>query len=390
MTVARAMSFDGTQFQNEIYISGESPWPVGAEQWEAQAAEKLDPGPYGYIAGGAGAEATMRANREAFERRRLRPRMLGAHTERDISVEVLGTGSPFPFFLGPVGVLSIAHPDGELAPARAAAAAGVPFVLSTAASHSIEEIADAMGDAPRWFQLYWVSNRDVVASLVRRAEAAGYSALVVTLDTLILGWRPRDLRNAYLPFRSGEGIAQFTSDPVFRELLAVPPEEDPLVAAGTMLAMFPNLALQWDDLTWLRELTSLPVLVKGVLTADDAVRAVSAGVDGIIVSNHGGRQVDGAVAALDALVEVRAALGPEATLMMDGGIRGGADIVKAMALGASAVLVGRPYVYALAVGGEEGVAASILQLAAETDLTLALLGAASITELDPSWIAASS
>jgi lactate 2-monooxygenase len=384
------MRFDGTQVQNEIYISGESPWPVGAEDWEARAGKTLDPGPFGYIAGAAGAESTVRANREAFERRRLRPRMLGGHAERELHVDVLGTGSPFPFFLAPVGVLSIAHADGELAPARAAATARVPFILSTAASHSIEEIAEAMGDAPRWFQLYWVSNRDVVASLVRRAEQAGYGAIVVTLDTLVLGWRPRDLRNAYLPFREGEGIAQFTSDPVFRELLPVPPEEDPLVAAGTMLSMFPNLALQWDDLVYLRELTKLPILVKGVLTGEDAVRALAAGVDGIVVSNHGGRQVDGAVASLDALEEVRAAVGPEATLLMDGGIRGGADVIKALALGADAVLVGRPYVYALAVGGVDGVLALIQQLAAETDLTVALIGARSLNELDSSWIAASS
>src|SRR5512133_174146 len=384
------MTFDGAQVQNQIYSSGESPWPVGSDEWEARASERLDAGPYGYIAGGAGAESTLRANREAFERRRLRPRMLAAPTERAFSVDVLGTSSPFPFLLAPVGVLSIAHADGELAPARAAAAARVPFVLSTAASHSIEEIAEAMGDAPRWFQLYWVSDRDVVGSLVRRAEAADYSAIVVTLDTLILGWRPRDLRNAYLPFRHGEGIAQFTSDPVFRELLPVASEQDPLVAAATMLSMFPNLGLRWDDLAYLRELTSLPVLVKGVLTGEDAVRALTAGVDGIVVSNHGGRQVDGAVASLDALVEVRAAVGPEATVLVDGGVRGGADIVKATALGADAVLVGRPYVYALAVGGEAGVAALIEQLAAETDLTLALMGGRSIAELDASWIAASS
>jgi lactate 2-monooxygenase len=384
------MPFDGTQVQNEIYVSGESPWPVGADDWEAHAAEALDAGPFGYIAGGAGAEATMHANREAFERRRLRPRMLAGHTERDLAVEVLGTPSPFPFFLAPVGVLSIAHPDGELAPARAAAGARVPFVLSTAASHSIEEIAKAMDDAPRWFQLYWVSDREIVASLVRRAEAEEYGAIVVTLDTLVLGWRPRDLRNAYLPFREGEGIAQFTSDPVFTSRLPVPVEEDPLVAAGTMLAMFPNLGLRWDDLAWLRELTSLPLLVKGVLTAEDAQRAFAAGVDGVVVSNHGGRQVDGAVAALDALVEVRAAAGPDAVVLMDGGIRSGADVVKAMALGANAVLVGRPYVYALAVGGEPAVAAFLQQLAAETDLTLALMGGRSITELDETWIAASS
>jgi lactate 2-monooxygenase len=391
MTVrARDMRFDGTQVQNEIYISGESPWPVGADDWEAQARETLSAGPFGYIAGAAGAESTVRSNREAFERRRLRPHMLGAHTERELAVEVLGTESPFPFFLAPVGVLGIAHADGELAPARAAAAARVPFILSTAASHSIEEVAEAMGDAPRWFQLYWVSNRDVVASLVRRAEAAGYGAIVVTLDTLVLGWRPRDLRNAYLPFRDGEGIAQFTSDPVFRELLPVPPERDPLVAAGTMLSMFPNLGLRWEDLAFLRELTKLPLLVKGVLTGEDAVRALAAGVDGIVVSNHGGRQVDGAVAALDALEEVRAAVGDDTTVLMDGGIRSGADVIKALAVGADAVLLGRPYVYALAVGGLEGVSALIQQLAAETDVTLALLGARAVNELDSSWIAASS
>jgi lactate 2-monooxygenase len=384
------MRFDGSQVQNEIYVTGESPWPVGSADWELRAAAKLEPGPFGYIAGGAGEEATMRANREAFERRRLRPRMLRGNTERELSVEVLGTASPFPFLLAPVGVLSIAHPDGELAPARAAAGLRVPFILSSAASHSIEEIAEAMGDAPRWFQLYWVSDREIVASLVDRAAAAGYSAIVVTLDTLVLGWRPRDLRNAYLPFKQGEGIAQFTSDPVFLERLPVPPEEDPLVAAGTMLSLFPNLGLTWDDLAWLRERTSLPLLVKGVLTAGDARRSLDAGIDGIIVSNHGGRQVDGAVASLDALEEVRAEVGPDAQVLMDGGIRSGADVLKALALGADAVLVGRPYVYALAVGGQEGVAALLTQLAAETDLTLALVGGSSVRTLDTGWIAASS
>jgi lactate 2-monooxygenase len=384
------MRFDGSQVQNEIYVTGESPWPVGSADWEVRAAAKLEPGPFGYIAGGAGEEATMRANREAFERRRLRPRMLRGNTERELSVEVLGTPSPFPFLLAPVGVLSIAHPDGELAPARAAAGLRVPFVLSSAASHSIEEIAEAMGDAARWFQLYWVSDREIVASLVGRAEAAGYSAIVVTLDTLVLGWRPRDLRNAYLPFKQGEGIAQFTSDPVFLERLPVPPEEDPLVAAGTMLSLFPNLGLTWEDLSWLRDRTSLPLLVKGVLTGEDARRALDAGMDAIIVSNHGGRQVDGAVASLDALEEVRAEVGPDVPVLMDGGIRSGADVLKALALGADAVLVGRPYVYALAVGGQEGVAALLTQLAAEIDLTLALAGGTSVRELDPGWIAASS
>src|SRR5262245_60061868 len=232
----------------------------------------------------------MRANRDAFERRRLRPRMLSGNAERDLSVEVCGTRSAAPFLLAPIGVLGIVHPEAEVAAARAAAATGVPLVLSTAASRSLEDVAEAMGDAPRWFQLYWVSDREVVASLVARAERAGYSALVVTLDTLTLGWRPRDLRNAYLPFLSGEGCAQFFSDPVFRSRLEEPPEDDVLTAAATMLSLFPNLALRWDDLAWLRGLSSLPLLVKGVLTAEDALRAREAGVDGIVVSNHGGRQ----------------------------------------------------------------------------------------------------
>jgi isopentenyl diphosphate isomerase/L-lactate dehydrogenase-like FMN-dependent dehydrogenase len=381
------MRVDGSQIQNAIYISGESRWPVGATAWEELARDTLDPGPFGYIAGGAGNESTMRANLEAFERRRLRPRMLSGNAARDMSVDVLGTPSPAPFFLAPIGVLSIANPDGELAAARAAASMRIPFILSSAASHSIEDIAAAMGDAPRWFQLYWVSDRDICASFVRRAEAEGYGAIVVTLDTLTLGWRPRDLRNAYLPFLSGQGCAQFFTDPVFRAKLHMPPEEDPLTAAAMMLSTFPNLALTWDDLRWLREQTKLPLLVKGVLTGDDARRAVDTGVDGIAVSNHGGRQVDGAIASLDALVEVRAAV--DVPLLVDGGIRGGADVIKALCLGADAVLLGRPYAYGLAVGGEEGVLAVLEQFAAETDLTLALLGARDVAELDESWIAAS-
>jgi len=384
------VDFEGSQIQNAIYVSGEAPGPVAAEDWEARARDVLEPGPFDYIAGGAGSEATMRANLEAFSRRRLRPRMLTGNRERDLSVDVLGTRSPAPFLLAPIGVLSIAHPEGEVAVARAAAATGVPMILSTAASHPLEEAAEAMGDAPRWFQLYWGNDREVAASLVHRAAAAGYSAIVLTLDTLALGWRPRDLRKAYLPFVTGEGCAQFFSDPVFRSRLAKPPEEDVLAAAVSMLATFPNLGLTWADLAWLREQTELPLLVKGVLTREDALVARDAGVDGIVVSNHGGRQVDGAVAALDALVEVREALGPEAVVLMDGGIRSGADVLKALALGADAVLLGRPYAYALAAGGQEGVETVVRYLMAETDLTLALLGGTVARELDETWIAASS
>jgi L-lactate dehydrogenase (cytochrome) len=381
------MSFEGSLVQNAIYIAGEAEWPVAPEDWEAAAEEKLDAGAFGYIAGGAGGESTMRANLEAFDRRRLRPRMLGGNVSRDLSVHVLGMHSASPFFLGPVGVLSIAHEEKEVGAARGAAAAGVPFVLSSAASSSIEEVAEAMGDAPRWFQLYWINNREVAASFVRRAETAGYSAIVVTLDTPLLAWRPRDLRQAYLPFIRGEGCAQFFTDPVFCAKLDKSPEEDMLSAAAMMLATFPNLGLTWDDLDWMREQTSLPLLVKGVLRGDDALLAREHGVDGIIVSNHGGRQVDGAIAALDALVEIREVVGPEFPLLVDGGIRRGADVVKAMALGADAVLLGRLYAYGLAVGGAAGVEAVCRQLLAEVDLTLALCGGSSLRELDGTLLA---
>src|SRR5919201_1179814 len=263
------MSFSGALVQNAIYIAQEPPeWPVAAEDWERAAEEKLAPGPFGYVAGGAGGESTMRANLEAFERWRIRPRMLSGNVQRDISVEVLGTRSPAPFLLAPIGVLSIVHPDGELAAARAAASSGVPLVLSSAATHSIEEVAEI--DCPRWFQLYWVNDREICASFVSRAEAAGYAAIVVTVDTLTLGWRPRDLPNAYLPFLQGEGCGQFFSDPIFCSRLEKEPHEDVLAAAAMMLATFPNLALTWDDLDWLRSQTRLPLLVKGVLGADDA------------------------------------------------------------------------------------------------------------------------
>ena len=378
------MSFSGAMIQNAIYIAQEPPaWPVAFDDWARAAEERLDPGAFGYIAGGAGAESTMRANLDAFRQWRIRPRMLAGNAVRDISVEVLGMRSPAPFFLAPLGVLSIAHEEAEVGVAKAAASSAVPFLLSSAATNSIEQIAET--GAPRWFQLYWVNDREICASFVRRAEAAGYGAIVVTLDTLTLGWRPRDLRRAYLPFIRGEGCGQFFTDPVFLSRLEKPPEDDPLTAAAMMLATFPNLGLTWEDLDWLRGQTTLPLLVKGVLTAEDAELALQHGMDGIIVSNHGGRQVDGAVAALDALVEVRDAL-PEAVVLMDGGIRCAADVLKAIALGADAVLLGRPYAYALAVGGARAVEELIQNLMAEIDLNLALAGGHSLRDLDRSWL----
>ena len=374
----------GNVVQNQVYLSGGTPWPVGTEAWEARARELLEQGPFDYVAGGAGAEETIRANLEAFRRRALRPKMLVGTAERDPSVEVLGLRSPAPFLLAPVGVLSIVHPDAERAVARASKATGVPFVVSSAASTSLEDVAAI--EPPRWFQLYWWGDPELAESLVRRVEAAGYGAIVLTVDTLNLGWRPRDLGNGYFPFLAGHGLEQFFSDPVFAERLEKTPTEDRATASLMALAAFSNLALTWDDLGRLREWTSLPVLLKGILRGDDATRALDLGIDGIVVSNHGGRQVDGSIAALDALVEVRDAVGPDPVVLMDSGVRTAADVLKAVALGADAVLLGRPYVYGLAVAGQEGVETVIRQLAGEIDLTMALAGARNVAELDRSFV----
>src|SRR3954452_20374808 len=374
-------------FQYEIYLQGMAgtvpAHPVGWAELERAAEEALEPGPRGYLFGGAGTEDTMRANVEAFRRRRIVPRMLRDVSQRDLSCEVLGTPMPGPVLLAPVGVQSIVHPDGELASARAAASAGVPFVASTASSFTLEEIAQAAGDAPRWFQLYWPRGEELAASLVRRAEAAGYGAIVVTLDTWLLGWRPRDLQLAYLPFLQSIGIANYLADPVFRAALAAPQEDDPQAAVGQFVGVFSNPSVTWDDLAWLREQTALPIVLKGVLDPDDARRARAAGVDGIIVSTHGGRQVDGAIAALDALPDVAAAGEDDLAVLLDSGVRLGSDALKALALGARAVLLGRPYMWGLALAGEEGVARVIRAFLADFDLALALSGHAWVDEVGP-------
>jgi lactate 2-monooxygenase len=374
-------------FQLEIYArgaAGERPGlPMSLAALEERAAAAMSPEALGYVAGGAGAERTMKSNLEAFARRRIVPRMLRDVSVRTLRKSVLGTDMPAPVMLAPVGVQSIVHPDGELAAARAAAAVGLPFIASTAASHSIEEIAGAMGGASRWFQLYWPKDRALASSFVARAERAGYRAIVVTLDTWLLGWRPRDLGHAYLPFLKGEGIATYLSDPVFRAALEKPPEEDLAPAIAQWAYQFANPSVTWSDLSWLREQTGLPIVLKGVLHADDARRAVQAGVDGVLVSNHGGRQVDGAIGALDALPRVREAVSGELPVLFDSGVRGGADVLKALALGADAACVGRPYIWGLALDGQAGVEHVLRCLLAELDLTLALSGHAHIDEVGP-------
>lgn len=356
--------------------------PFSYEDWESQAKASLPETAYWYIAGASGGGETMRANRAAFERVQLRHRVLNDVSIRDISTEVLGTRSAAPFLLAPVGVQGIMHPDGERAPARAAAAAGIPFTLSTVSSVTIEEIAQVMGDASRWFQLYPARSRDIAASMIRRVESSGYSAIMVTLDTPVLGWREQDLRLGYLPFLEGKGIANYLSDPVFRASLAKTPEDDPRAAIMQFLGVFTNPSYGWNDVDWLRSQTSLPILLKGVVHPEDARKAIDHGVDGIVVSNHGGRQLDGGIGTMDALPSVIDAVNEKMSVFLDSGVRRGADVVKALAMGARAVLVGRPYAYAMASHGEAGVRHLIRCLMAEIDLQLALCGLTSIAQID--------
>jgi lactate 2-monooxygenase len=375
-------------YQAEIYlggITGQRPGlPFAPDEWERRARDLLDAEPYAYVVGGAGSGDTMRANRAAFDRWRIVPRMLRDVEALDLSTSLLGADLPAPLLLAPVGIQGILHEDAELATGRAAASLGIPLTLSTVSSVPLEEVAAAMGESPRWFQLYWPRDPELAASLVSRAERAGYGAVVVTLDTSMKAWAPLDLAGAYLPQLQGLGIANYVSDPVFRAALPQPPEEDMQAAIGHFAVNFVNPTLTWDDLAFLREHTSLPIVLKGILHADDARKAAEAGADGIVVSNHGGRQVDGALAALDALPDTVAAVPDDFPVLFDSGVRGGADAVKALALGARAVLLGRPYPWALAVAGEEGVRHLLRCVLAELDLTLGLSGHRTPAELGPS------
>lgn len=413
----------GRQRQRAIYtkgVGGQRPLvPVAPAELEKAAQAVMDPRTFAYVAGGAGGEATMDSNRAALDRWRIVPRVLRDVEHRDLSIELFGARLPSPLLLCPIGVLEMAHREADLAVARAAAALRVPYIFSNQASVPMETCAAAMGEAPRWFQLYWSRSNDVVASFVRRAEACGCSAIVLTLDTTMLGWRPRDLDLGYLPFLEGKGIAQYTSDPVFRNELqrgatgatpsAAEPKpalnlqtittalgqkanfpgglwknltsSEPRVAVQRFAGTYSRPSLRWEDLKFLRQHTKLPILLKGVLHPDDARQAVELGIDGLVVSNHGGRQIDGSIASLDALPNIAGAVNGKIPVLFDSGVRGGADVFKALALGATAVCLGRPYVYGLAIAGEQGVAEVIGNVLAEFDLTLGLAGCASVGEV---------
>jgi lactate 2-monooxygenase len=414
----------GRKAQTSIFRAGASGIrPRVPTRWSslvATAERAMSPDAWAYVHGSSGTESTADANARAFERWRIVPRMLRDVSERDLGVTLFGHHYPTPLLASPVGVLELVHPDADLAIARAAASLGIPTILSNQASISMERVAADGGGGPFWFQLYWSTSDELVESLVGRAEMLGAQAIVVTVDTQMLGWRPRDLDRAFLPFIHGMGIAQYTSDPVFRALVAErvarPPDPaaprptvtptairtllgmarrypgslagnlrsgEPRAAVETFLDVFSRADLSWQNLAFLRSRTTLPILLKGVQHPDDARRALELGVDGLIVSNHAGRQVDGATASLDALPGVIQAVAGRAPVLLDSGVRGGADILRALALGASAVCVGRPWVYGMAIDGERGAREVLRNLIAEFDLTLGLSGHRSVAELSP-------
>ena len=413
-------NFSAPDRQKEIYTTGvsgiKSKIPFDINRLEAKAKRNISEESFAYIRGGAGIQSTVQHNRSDFSNWRIVPRMLQDVSVRDTSVELFGEKLPIPLLLSPVGVLDMVHKESDIAVGKAAANFGIPMIFSNQASRSMEAVANVMDESPRWFQLYWSKSNELVESLVTRAEKAGCSAIVVTLDTTLLGWRTEDLDLAYLPFLRGKGIAQYVSDPVFQKLLDEPEDEDsvqlkpkitveaikflfelmsnypggffenlrsqrPMKAVRKFIDIYSRPSLTWDDLVFLRTITKLPILLKGILHPDDARKAVNAGIDGIIVSNHGGRQVDGSISTIMALPEIAKAVKQQIPILLDSGVRGGADMFKAINLGATAVCIGRPYVYGLAIDGQKGVEDIIKNYWADFELTMALAGCKNIEEV---------
>lgn len=375
-------------FQLEIYragLSGERPaFPVTFAELEQAAHQALSPELTAYVAGGAGNEHTQNLNVAAFDRWGLYPRVLRGSSQRDLGTELFGIALATPLLLAPIGVIGLCAPDGhgDLATAQAAARTGVPMIASTLTVDPMEDVAAAFGDTPGFFQLYTPTDRELAESFVRRAERAGFSAIFVTLDTTLLGWRPRDLRIAHFPQMRGLALENYYSDPVFLEMLDSSPAEDPGAAANKVGEVFGSPTLSWEDLRWLRSITKLPLVVKGAVHPDDVRRAIDAGVDAVYCSNHGGRQANGGIASIELLPDVVAAAG-ETPVIFDSGVRGGEHVVKALALGARAVAIGRPYAYGLAIGGADGIVHVIRSLLAETDLLMAIDGYGSLADLTP-------
>lgn len=410
-------------WQREIYLNGfagiSQTVKISYEALELAAKAKLSNKSFAYIAGGAGTESTMRANRSAFEACKIVPRMLRNVESRDTSIQLLGHQFNTPLFISPIGVLEMAHVDADLAVARAAKSLNIPYIFSNQASYPMEETAGVMGDSPRFFQLYWSKSRELVTSLIQRAEKCGCLGIVVTLDTTMLGWRIRDLDLASLPFLEGKGIAQYTSDPVFQQLMEqniIPSTKQqitlktiqglikmvnnypgsgflkklksgkPMSAIRHFTGLYSNAATTWEDLAWLRKQTHLPIILKGILAVDDAQKAMDYGMDGVFISNHGGRQVDGSISSFEALPAIAKVVKDKIPIIIDSGIRSGADVFKALAMGATAVSIGRPYVYGLAIGGERGVYEVLRNFISDFELTMGLSGCKNIAEITPGCV----
>ncbi|WP_337738166.1 alpha-hydroxy-acid oxidizing protein [Agrobacterium vitis] len=372
-------------FQNEIYLaglSGKMPLlPVDFAGLETQARETMSPSVWSYVSGGCGDEFTQRNNVEAFNSYGIVPRMCNGAAKRDLSVSLFDRTLPAPIFLSPLGVIGLCSADnhGDLRVAEAAAKTGVPMMASTLSQDPMEEVAKALGDAPGYFQLYTPRDRDLALSFISRAENAGFEALVVTLDTWVTGWRPRDLNSANFPQLRGLCLANYVSDPYFTKRLKRPVAEDPAAAIFEWVNIFGHI-MTWEDLKWIREATRLPIVLKGICHPDDARRAADTGIDAIQCSNHGGRQANGGIAAISMLNDVIRAV-PDMPVLFDSGVRSGTDVAKALAIGAAAVGIGRSYAYALAAGGTEGVIHHLRCMLAEADLLMAVNGYPTITDL---------
>jgi lactate 2-monooxygenase len=418
--------------QRSIYLhgmSGKRPViPFHANTLREAARQKMSEKAWAYIDGGAGNEESIQSNTSVFSKISIQPRMMRPNETADFSTSLFGMDLPFPLLLAPIGALDLICPGADRIVARGCRDTGIPFIFSNQAGTPMERCGEDMGDTPRWFQLYWSKSDDLVLSFVRRAEACGCRAIVLTVDTTLLGWRSRDLALGHLPFLQGMGIAQYTSDKVFMDLLhkgSVQPtagtpkpainqagtprppitlstilsilqlkanhpggfwknlfSKEPLEAVRLFTSIYSNPALSWDKVVWLRGQTRLPILIKGILRADDAQQAAACGADGIIISNHGGRQVDGAIPTLDALIHIRKVLPRPFPVLLDSGIRSGSDMFKALALGADAVLLGRPYAYGLAIARQQGVKDVIMNLLNDFELTARLAGCRNLEEIN--------
>ncbi|MFB6284202.1 MAG: alpha-hydroxy-acid oxidizing protein [Halobacteria archaeon] len=363
-------------------LEGEPPgYPVSYEELRDAAHEAMSDDAVAYVHGGSGSEETFERNRD-FSRWRIVPRMLQGVEDRDLSVELYGREHRYPVMVTPLGVQSLLHEEAEHGSASAARNCDVPYILSSLSSTSMEEVSELLGDTPKWFQFYWSTDESVAASFIDRAEDAGYDAIVVTVDAPTLGWRERLLKRGYYPFLEGEGIANYLSDPAFRDRLEEPPEDDMAAAVQLFLEIFGDPSLEWSDLGWIRERTDLPIVIKGVLHSDDARKAIEHGADGVGVSTHGGRQVDGSISAIEALPGVAEEVDGDVPVFFDSGIRRGGDAFKALALGADTVFLGRPFAYGLAYDGRQGVETVLRNFISQLDLTMGLSGIDSVADID--------